>query len=141
MGRSVPDNILRSEFLRLVGEPGCVVCHAAHAAVDRFFAWYRIEQYHESSIIQRMQEARGFCPEHTRQFVAIASPHLVSTVYRDLLASAANLVRSAARESSALPGMLADRIRPQVACLACEHQETAVVKAVKLAELARPAIG
>jgi hypothetical protein len=126
MGRSMPDNTLRSEFPRLAGEPGCLVCHAAHASVDRFFAWYRIEQYHEPSIIQRMQEARGFCPEHTRQFVAISSFHLVSTVYRDLLAAAASLVRSAARESRALPGMLADRIRPQVACLACAQQEAAV---------------
>lgn len=56
---------------------------------------------------------------------ASSSPPLVSTVYRDLLASAANLMRSAARESSALAEMLADRIRPQVACLACEHQEAA----------------
>jgi hypothetical protein len=127
MGRSIPDNVLRGELPRLARESGCVVCRAARAAVDRFFAWYRIEQYHEPSIIQRMQEARGFCPEHTRQFVAISSPtHLVSAVYRDLLASAINVVRSAARESSALPGALADRIRPQAACLACEHQEAAV---------------
>jgi hypothetical protein len=126
MDRSVPNTIMRGEFLRLADEPGCVVCHAAHASVDRFFVWYRIEQYHEPSIIQRMQEARGFCPEHTRQFVAISSSHLVSTVYLDLLASAANLVRSSAHESSALPGMLADRIRPQVVCLACKHRETAV---------------
>jgi hypothetical protein len=126
MNRSIPDNILRGELLHLAGKPGCVVCRAAHIAVDRFFAWYLIEQYHEPSIIQRMQEARGFCPEHTRQFVAISSPHLVSTVYQDLLASAASLLRSAARESSALPRMLADRMRPQVACVACEHQEAAV---------------
>ena len=95
MSQSIPDNILRNELLHLAREPGCVVCRAAHAAVDRFFAWYRIEQYHEPSIIQRMQEARGFCTEHTRQFVANSSPHLVSTVYRDLLAAASNLVRSA----------------------------------------------
>jgi hypothetical protein len=126
MGRSILDNILRSELLHLAGESGCVVCRAAYAAVDRFFAWYSIEQYNEPSIIQRMQEARGFCPEHTRQFVASSSPHLVSTVYRDLLGSAANLLRSVARESSALPGMLADRLRPQVACVACEHHESAV---------------
>ncbi len=125
MGRSIPDNIQRSELLHLAREPGCVVCRAAHAAVDRFFAWYLIEQNNEPSIIQRMQEARGFCPEHTRQFVAIASPHLVSTVYRELLAPAAHLLRSVAREASVLPGMLADRIRPQAACLACKHQETA----------------
>lgn len=126
MGRSIPDNILRGELLHLAREPGCVVCRAAHAAVDRFFAWYRIEQYHEPSIIYRMQEAHGFCPEHTRQLVATSSPHLVSTVYRDLLGAAANLVRSAARESSAPPEMLASRLRPQGACLACEHQEAAV---------------
>jgi len=126
MGRSIPDNILRSELLHLAREPGCVVCRTAHAAVDRFFAWYRIEQYYEPSIIQRMQEARGFCPEHTRQFVATSSPHLVSTVYRDLLAAAVNLLRLAARESPALPGMLADRIRSQAACLACQHRDTEV---------------
>jgi hypothetical protein len=126
MGRSFPDNSLRSEFLPLADEPGCLVCRAAHAAVDRFFAWYRIEQYHEPSIIQYMQEARGFCLEHTRQFVGISSPHLVSTVYEDLLAAAAKLLRSAGRESSALPAMLADRLRPKVACLVCKHQEAAV---------------
>ena len=119
-------NTLRSQFLRLAGEPGCVVCHAAQEAVDRFFAWYLIEQYHEPSIIKRMQEAHGFCPLHTRQFVAISSPHLVSTVYRDLLASATALLRSLANVSSAPTPILVDRIRPQVACLACEHQEAAV---------------
>ena len=126
MDRAIPDNILRGELLHLASEPGCVICRAVHTAVDRFFAWYIIEQYREPSIIQRMQEARGFCPEHTRQFVALSSPHLVSTVYRDLLASAATLVRSAVRESSTFPGMLADRIRPQVTCVACKHQEAAV---------------
>jgi Family of unknown function (DUF6062) len=124
--RFVPDTIMRGEFLRLADQPGCVACHAAHAAVDRFFAWYRIEQYHEPSIIRRMQEERGFCPEHTRQFLATSSSHLVSTVYLDLLASASTLLKSLGRESSALPEVLADRLRPQVACLACERRETAV---------------
>jgi hypothetical protein len=126
MRRSIPDNTLRSQFLRLAGEPGCVVCHAAQEAVDRFFAWYLIEQYHEPSIMKRMQEAHGFCPLHTRQFVAISSPHLVSTVYRDLLASATTLLRSIESASSTPTPILVDRIRPQIACLACEHQEAAV---------------
>jgi hypothetical protein len=64
MRRSIPDDTLRRELLRLASEPGCVVCSTAHAAVDRFFAWYMIEQYHEPSIILRMQEVRGFCLEH-----------------------------------------------------------------------------
>lgn len=59
MGRSTLDTILRGELLRLARDPGCVVCRAAYAEVDRFFAWHRIEQYQEPSIIQRLQEARG----------------------------------------------------------------------------------
>jgi hypothetical protein len=126
MGRSIADNTLRSEFLRLAGEPGCIVCHAAQEAVDRFFAWYLIEQYHEPSIIKRMQKAHGFCLPHTRQFVAISSPHLVSTVYRELFASATILLRSLIHDSSTLTPGVVERIRPQTACLACEHQQAAV---------------
>lgn len=125
-GRSILDDTLRRELLHLAREPGCVVCRAAHAAVDRFFAWYKIEQYHEPTIIHRMQEARGFCPEHTRQFVAISPPHLVSTVYRELFAAATTLLRSAAREPSTPPALLADRISPQTMCVACKHQESTV---------------
>lgn len=126
MGRFILSDALRRELLHVAEESGCIVCRAARTAVERFFSWYRIEQYHEPLIIQRMQESHGFCPEHTRQFVAISSPHLVATVYRDLLVSGARLLRSAARESSVHPGMQADRIRPQIACLACKHQEEAV---------------
>jgi hypothetical protein len=126
MGHSISDTTLRGEILRLADKPGCIVCHAAHEAVDRFFSWYSIEQYHEPSIMQQMQKARGFCPEHTHQFVARSSSHLVSTVYRELLSSAANLVRTAAGEASTPPQLQADLIRPQAICLACTYQEAAV---------------
>jgi hypothetical protein len=126
MGQPLPDKSLRSELLRLAGKPGCVVCLAAHEAVDRFFSWYSIEQYHEPSIMQHMQKAHGFCLEHTRQFVARSSSHLVSMVYRELLASATNLMRKAACEVSVRSDLLADRIRPQAICLACTYQKAAV---------------
>jgi hypothetical protein len=126
MSRSIPDPTLRGEILRLADTPGCLVCHAADEAVDRFFSWYSIEQYHEPQIMQLMKKAHGFCLDHTHQFVARSSSHLVSTVYRELLSSAATLVRAAANEASTLPQQLADCIRPQTLCLACTHREAAV---------------
>jgi hypothetical protein len=123
----IPDDPLRREVVRLAREPGCIVCHAERDAVDRFFAWYLVEQYHEPAIIQRMQAAQGFCPQHTRQFVQRASPHVVSAVYRHLLADAVALLQRAEQNASATEAReaLSTRLRPRAICLACEHAATA----------------
>jgi hypothetical protein len=125
------DTLLRGELLHWAHESGCILCRAAQVAVDRFFSWYLIEQYHEPSVIRYMQQAHGFCLEHTRQFVALATPDLVSAVYRDLFAAAIMQVRSVVSEVTMPSKILADRIRSKGTCLACQYRDRAVQRVVR----------
>jgi hypothetical protein len=115
----------KAEVLRLLAMPGCIFCRREREAVDRYFAWYLIEQYAEPETMARVRQARGFCRRHTEELFARALSSVASAVYLDLTTAGAELIRSAERTVAAgsAPGSAADVLTPKSACPACDSRD------------------
>ncbi len=80
----------------MLGAAGCPVCAAVNEDRDRYFFWFLIESYAESSAIQVLQRAHGFCRWHSQHLVdigpryvlAVVMDYLTESVAKDLEATA-----------------------------------------------------
>jgi hypothetical protein len=115
--------------------------------VDRDFFWFASEQYYEPEVVDKLRLAHGFCPTHTRHFLATGSHSVTVSVFAYLtwyMIKRLNMARSllGQKDSKHDPRRLclqaARVLSPQGSCPMCHslrHTETIEIDAL-LAALA-----
>jgi hypothetical protein len=71
----------RAEVLAKLKEPRCWVCTHLVSEVHRDFFWFVNEQYYEIGVVDKMRLAYGFCPTHTRHFLATGAHSVNISVF------------------------------------------------------------
>jgi len=110
-----------TSLLKDLGTRGCPICdRIAHAAFDFYAKWQYAIANDESA--QRAHAAtRGFCPLHTWQFAAIASPQGLDKGYPSLLQTmATELAALASVSPEEVVARVAEMTPSSADCLACE---------------------
>ncbi|MBI3810119.1 MAG: hypothetical protein HY284_06645 [Nitrospirae bacterium] len=60
----------KGEVLEVLLKPGCLVCVKMLDSLDRYFFWFIHEQYNATETRRALRRSYGFCPLHTRHFLA-----------------------------------------------------------------------
>lgn len=125
-----------------LSQPGCAVCRLRTRDTERFLESLLWEQVNDPSTRLQMREARGFCPEHTRQLAGHQASLGVAILTEDVLHSLLQVLGDArfqapprlslrrAQEAldrsqpTATTAKLVARLAPQRSCLACERAGT-----------------
>ena len=126
---SAAGEVWKAHVLAKLKETCCWICAQVVREVDRDFFWFVSEQYYEVGVVDKMRLAYGFCPTHTRHFLATGSHSVNVSVFSYLtwyvitrLNAARNLL--VARGSKQSPRELclqaAAALRPQGACPMCQ---------------------
>jgi hypothetical protein len=119
----------KAHVLAKLRESRCWICSQVVAEVDRDFFWFVSEQYYEAGVVDKMRLAYGFCPIHTRHFLATGRRSVNVSVFSYLtwyvitrLNAARHLLTQG--DSKQDPRRLcleaAAALRPQGACLMCQ---------------------
>jgi hypothetical protein len=113
-------------------KPGCPVCHGAQRAAWKYLDGLLWEFVNDHGVRAGLREARGFCREHSRMALVVASEQAaaggIAILYEDLLATAQDTAAQAARSSwragsrSRRRGAR-DALAPMAACPACESAD------------------
>jgi GTP-binding protein EngB required for normal cell division len=100
---------------------GCPICdRIAHAAFD-FYAQWQYAIANDENARRAHAATRGFCPLHTWQFAAIASPQGLDKGYPSLLQTMeAELAALASLPSEEVVARVAEMTPSSADCLACE---------------------
>jgi len=102
----------------LLTGPGCPVCRYAGEASARYLAWFALEAHAQADTVTRLCASLGMCPRHTRGLMSQpGAATRLTAVYR--------YVVKAARDR------LAGRAARLGECLACEHDDGAVGRALE----------
>ena len=110
-------------------KPGCPCCHGGHRAAWKYLDGLLWEFVNDPGVRAGLRAARGFCREHSRMALAVASEQSaaggIAIVYEDLLGRAEHTAAQAAR--SAWRGgprsrrrSARDALAPMAGCPACE---------------------
>jgi hypothetical protein len=124
-----PGEVWKAHVLAKLKEPSCWICAQLVREVDRGFFWFVSEQYYEGKVVDKMRLAHGFCPNHTRHFLATGARSVNVSVFSYLtwyvierLNAAQHLLlqadskqdpRGRCRQAAAV-------LRPQGACPMCQ---------------------
>lgn len=121
--------VWKAHVLTKLKEPRCWICAQVVREVDRDFFWFVSEQYYEVEVVDKMRLAYGFCPTHTRHFLATGSHSVNVSVFSYLtwyvitrLNIARNLLmqRDSKQDPRRLCLQAAAALRPQGACPMCQ---------------------
>lgn len=67
------------------GEGGCPVCALVGESVRKWMEWFIYERVSDPKTRFKLRDSRGFCPDHARLMLDLASPLPVAIVYSDLI--------------------------------------------------------
>jgi hypothetical protein len=121
--------IWKDHVLARLKEPRCWICAQVVREVDRDLFWFASEQYYEPRVVDKMRLAYGFCPAHTRHFLATGSHSVSVAVFCYLtwyaikqLDAARNLLleRDSKQDARRLCLEAAAALRPQGTCPMCQ---------------------
>jgi hypothetical protein len=121
--------VWKAHVLAKLKETRCWICEQVVTEVDRDFFWFVSEQYYEAEVVDKMRLAYGFCPTHTRHFLATGSHSVNVTVFSYLtwyvitrLNTARNLLiqGNSKQDPRRLCLQVAQALRPQGACRMCQ---------------------
>ncbi len=126
---SAAGEVWKAHVLAKLKETCCWICAQVVREVDRDFFWFVSEQYYEAEVVDKMRLAYGFCPTHTRHFLATGSHSVNVRVFSYLtwyaitrLNTARNLLlqRGSKQDPRRLCLEAAAVLRPQGACPMCQ---------------------
>ena len=101
----------------LLRSPGCPVCQYAAEASDRYLAWMALEGHAQMTTITRLCASLGACPAHTRRLAGQpGAASRLTAMYRYIVTAAAD--------------QLTGRRGRLMACMACEHDTSAAMRAL-----------
>jgi hypothetical protein len=129
------------DILDALGQPGCAFCRLSAASASRFLDAVLWEMVNDPEVRAELNEARGYCPQHSRLLVrsgaalgvAILSKGILSTLL-DVLASTPiegagdsvvqGFLKGVDRQQpSRASAKLVAALEPQVPCPVCLHQQ------------------
>lgn len=109
----------RKHARELLAVRGCPVCAFVREREEKFFFWFALESYQDAGIIEKLDAALGFCPEHCRTLVAQGTyPGVLTDVY-------SHVVRAARSRLDA-------RGPAGGTCIGCEQNRWAANHAIRL---------
>jgi hypothetical protein len=62
------------EVVRLLEEPGCVLCRTGDGAEQTWLRWFEIENHTSVPVLLALRDSLGFCPAHARRLVLHYGP-------------------------------------------------------------------
>ena len=112
--------------------PACAVCERMLQAAFEFLSRHQYDLSVSPAVQKRHADNGGFCPLHTWQYAALASPHGVSTGYPALLERLSERLRTVA--AGATPGASSSSVEcllpTRGTCLVCRVCADAEAQAV-----------
>lgn len=99
------------EVLRLLDEPGCVLCRIRDEAGQVWLRWFVIENHSVPAALFAAQRSAGYCPAHTRRLVAEGGPQVLRMPWEFVL-------RTAVRRAGSLAA--AQKPEPRQTCPPCQ---------------------
>lgn len=120
LGQQAVEAMNLSDLHRDLSTRGCAVCNRMADAASRFLASWQYALSTQEDAQRAYADSLGFCPLHTWQLEAMASPQGLSVGYPRLMERmAADLSRLAASEHSALSDAILDQIPKPGQCRVC----------------------
>ncbi|HUA48724.1 MAG TPA: hypothetical protein VMA77_26060, partial [Solirubrobacteraceae bacterium] len=80
---------MRSEFERLLADPGCPACRHIAESERNFLSWFEIESHTSPEMQAELRRAMGMCPAHTRRLLGtLGAGDILTIVMREAVAGA-----------------------------------------------------
>jgi hypothetical protein len=126
----------------VLAQPGCPVCRLRARDTERFLESLLWEQVNDPDTRQQIRQARGFCPEHTRQLAGRQASLGIAILTQDVLHSLLDVLEDTRWQAAprlslkrALEALdrsrptvgaaeLVARLAPQRSCLVCQQANT-----------------
>jgi hypothetical protein len=94
-------DLLDSRLVEILAAPGCPVCGYRHRSATRFIAAILTESVNDRGFRRDLDQARGFCPEHTHEVLAADRRGSGGTVAAAILFGAVATVRGGELDAAA----------------------------------------
>jgi hypothetical protein len=126
------DEVGYHDLMADLKKPGCPACHGAQRAAWKYLDGLLWEFVNDPGVRAGLRAARGFCREHSRMALVVASEQAaagaIAILYEDLLGTAEHAAAQAARSSwRGSPHRrrrgARDALAPTAACPACHSAD------------------
>ena len=101
--KELKDQVGYHDLMADLRKPGCPCCHGSHRAAWNYLDGLLWEFVNDPGVRAGLRAARGFCREHSRMALAVASEQSaaggIAILYEDLLGAAEDAAAQAARSS------------------------------------------
>jgi hypothetical protein len=130
--RELTDEVGYHDLMADLKKPGCPICHGAQRAAWKYLDGLLWEFVNDPGVRAGLRAARGFCRDHSRMALMVASEQAaaggIAILYEDLLGTAKDAAAQAARTGwrggpRSRRRSAPDALAPMAACPACQSAD------------------